>query len=182
MKKIIVDEKSLSKTLDRLALEIVERHNETDKLCLVGIKTRGVYIAQRLHDRIKNFYKIDLPLGVLDITLYRDDLTQVAQDPQMKGASIGFDIKGKDIVLVDDVLYTGRTVRCALDAIMDQGRPRRVELLVIVDRGHREIPVRADYVGREVTTADDDIIHVHIKEHDGDDMIVHNIGGQNERK
>ena len=93
MKKIIVDEKSLSKTLDRLALEIVERHADTGKLCLVGIKTRGVYIAQRLQERIKNFYKIDLPLGVLDITLYRDDLTQVAQDPQMKGASIGFDIK-----------------------------------------------------------------------------------------
>ena len=118
MKKVIVDEKSLSKTLDRLALEIVERHSETDKLCLVGIKTRGVFIAQRLQERIKNFYKIDLPLGVLDITLYRDDLTQVAQDPQMKGAAIGFDIKGKDIVLIDDVLYTGRTVRCALDALM----------------------------------------------------------------
>lgn len=182
MEKIIVDEVSMAKTLDRVAHEILEKHNDTKNLCLVGIKTRGVHIAKRLHDRIKKFSGLDLPLGELDITLYRDDLTEVADQPQMKATSIGFDINGKDVIIADDVLYTGRTVRCALDALIDYGRPRRIELMVMVDRGHRELPVRADFVGKNVPTAADDIIHVHIKEHDGDDMVVHNIGGQNNRK
>lgn len=178
MEKTIVDEALMARILDRITHEILEKHTDTSKLCLVGIKTRGVHIAKRLHDRIKKFSGLNLPLGELDITLYRDDLTQVADQPQMKATTIGFDINGMDVVLVDDVLYTGRTVRCALDALIDFGRPRRIELLVMVDRGHRELPVRADFVGKNVPTADDDIIHVHIKEHDGDDRIVHNIGGQ----
>ncbi len=178
MEKTIVDESLMARILDRITHEILEKHTDTSKLCLVGIKTRGVHIAKRLHDRIKKFSGLDLPLGELDITLYRDDLTQVADQPQMKATTIGFDINGMDVVLVDDVLYTGRTVRCALDALIDFGRPRRIELLVMVDRGHRELPVRADFVGKNVPTADDDIIHVHIKEHDGDDCIVHNVGGQ----
>ncbi len=182
MEKVITNEAALARTLDRIAYEILERNEDTSKLCLVGIKTRGVYIARRLKERIKKFAGIDLPLGELDITLYRDDLTQVADNPQMKATSIGFDITGKDIIVADDVLYTGRTVRCALDAIIDHGRPRRIELMVIVDRGHRELPVHADYVGKTVQTADDDIIHVHLKEHDGDDCIVHNVGGQNLKK
>ncbi len=179
MEKVITNKEALDRTLDRIAYEILERHQDTANLCLIGIKTRGVFIAQRLHERIKKFANLNLPFGVLDITLYRDDLTKVAEDPQIKKSDIGFDIAGKDIVLVDDVLYTGRTVRSALDALMDHGRPKKVELMVIVDRGWREIPVRADYIGKTVQTAPEDIIHVHIKEKDGDDCIIHNIGGQN---
>jgi Pyrimidine operon attenuation protein/uracil phosphoribosyltransferase len=120
-------------------------------------------------------------MGELDITFYRDDLSHVADQPQMKKTDIGFDINGKDVILVDDVLYTGRTVRCALDALTDYGRPAKIELMVMVDRGHRELPVKADFVGKNVPTADEDIIHVHLKEKDGDDKIVHNIGGQKDR-
>lgn len=181
MQKDIVSEALMSRILDRIANEILERYEDTKGLCLIGIKTRGVHIAKRLQDKIEKFSGVKLPLGELDITLYRDDLTTVAADPQMKAANIGFDVNGKNVIIVDDVLYTGRTVRCALDAIMDCGRPRKVELIVLVDRGHREIPVMADYVGKNVVTADDDIIHVHIKEHDGDDRIVHNIGGQHKK-
>ena len=167
MKKVIANESDMLRTIDRMAHQILENYSDTSNLCLIGVKTRGVYLANRL------------PVGVLDITWYRDDLSKVAEDPQIKPSSVGFDIKDKNLIVIDDVLYTGRTVRSALDAITDLGRPRKVELLVMVDRGHREIPVKADYIGKEVITADDDIIHVHLREKDGDDCIVHNIGGKN---
>jgi len=182
MKKIIANQTDMLRSLDRMAHQILENYSDTSNLCLIGIKTRGVYLANRLQERIKKFAGITLPVGVLDITWYRDDLSKVAEDPQIKPSSVGFDIQGKNLIVVDDVLYTGRTVRSALDAITDLGRPRKVELLVMVDRGHREIPVKADYIGREVITGDDDIIHVHLVEKDGDDCIVHNIGGQLERE
>ena len=172
MEKTIVDEALMARILDRITHEILEKHTATNKLCLVGIKTRGVHIAKRLHDRIKKFSGLNLPLGELDITLYRDDLTQVADQPQMKATTIGFDINGMDVILVDDVLYTGRTVRCALDALIDFGRPRRIELLVMVDRGHRELPIHADICGKNVPTKKSEVIEVRVEELDGKDEVV----------
>lgn len=178
MKKIIADESAVGRMLDRLACEILERHPDMDTYCLVGIKTRGAYIAKRLQERIAKLCGTRPQLAELDITLYRDDLTQVARDPQLKSSGLGLDIDGKTVILADDVLYTGRTVLCALNALASFGRARKVEFLTMVDRGHHQLPLAADFAGRFVSTAADDIIHVHLKERDGDDMIVHNIGGQ----
>lgn len=178
MKKIIADEAALGRMLDRLACEIAERHPDMNEYCLVGIKTRGAYIAKRLRDRIEKRCGSAPRLGELDITLYRDDLTQVAQDPQLKSSGLGADIDGKTVILADDVLYTGRTVLCALNALASFGRARKVEFLTLVDRGHHQLPLCADFIGRFVPTAAEDIIHVHVKERDGDDKIVHNMGGR----
>ena len=181
MKKIIADETAVARQLDRLACEILERHPDLNTFCLVGIKTRGAYIAQRLQARIEKLCGTKPALGELDITLYRDDLTQVADDPQMKSTDLGTDINGKIVILADDVLYSGRTILWALAALKQFGKPAKVEFLTMIDRGHHTLPVCADFVGRTVHTEADDIIHVHLKERDGDDMIVHNVGGQNER-
>ena len=181
MEKMIADEKAVSDMLDRLAREIVHKHPAAASYCLVGIKTRGAHIARRLQRRIADLTGDTPALGELDISFYRDDLTLVAQDPRLNSAGAGVDFNGKTVILADDVLYSGRTVLCALNALAAAGRAAKVEFLTLVDRGHHCLPVCADFTGRTVPTDKDDIIHVHLTEKDGDDCIMHNIGGQRAR-
>jgi len=168
----IIDAEGLRRIITRIAHEIVERNKGIADLVLVGVQRRGVPLAARIAERIKEFESADVPRGSLDITLYRDDLSQVGPQPVVGGTEMPVDITGKVVVLVDDVLYTGRTVRAAMDAIMDLGRPRSIQLAVIVDRGHRELPVRADFVGKNVPTSKKEIIGVRVKEIDKEDCVV----------
>jgi pyrimidine operon attenuation protein/uracil phosphoribosyltransferase len=151
----------------RISHEIVEKQAGTTGLALVGVQRRGVPLARRLADAIEEHEGVRLPVGALDITFYRDDLSMVAQQPVVKGTDIPFDVNGLTIVLVDDVLYTGRTIRAAMDALMDFGRPRAIRLAVLVDRGHRELPIRADHVGKNVPTSREELVRVHLAETDG---------------
>ena len=155
-----------------MAHEIVERNNGVEQVALIGIRRRGGPIAQRLADRIEEIEGIKVPVGILDITLYRDDLTTLSAHPQLHRTEVFFDISGLNIVLVDDVLYTGRTVRAALDALIDIGRPRRIQLAVLVDRGHRELPIKADFVGKNIPTSKEEIISVFVDEIDGFSGVV----------
>jgi pyrimidine operon attenuation protein/uracil phosphoribosyltransferase len=168
----ILDKDSLGRSLMRIAHEILEKNKGTRELCLVGIRNRGVYLAQRLADCIEKIEKEKISVGVLDITLYRDDLSLIAAQPVVHKTEIGFDITGKNIILIDDVLYTGRTVRAALDALMDLGRPCSIQLAVLIDRGHREIPLRPDYVGKNIPTAQNETVEVRLSETDGKDEVV----------
>ena len=162
----------IERTLVRLAHEIVEKSNGSADLALVGIKRRGVPLAERLGRMISGIEKHPIDTGVLDIQFYRDDLTTADVRPVVTPGAIGFDVDGRDVVLCDDVLYTGRTVRAALDALFDHGRPRRVQLVVLIDRGHRELPIEARYVGRKVQTSDDEIIEVKFNEIDGMEKVL----------
>ena len=155
----------------RISHEIVEKHAGTDALALVGIQRRGVPLARRLAAAIRDNEGADIPVGALDITFYRDDLSLVAQQPIVKGTDIAFDLNGKTIVLVDDVLYTGRTIRAAMDALIDYGRPQAIRLAVLVDRGHRELPIRADHVGKNVPTSREEVVKVTLEEIDGEDAV-----------
>jgi pyrimidine operon attenuation protein/uracil phosphoribosyltransferase len=168
----ILDKEAIERTLMRIAHEILEKNKGTENLCLVGIRNRGVYLAQRIADCIKKIEGQEVPVGVLDITLYRDDLTLIASHPVVHKTEIDFDITDKNLVLVDDVLYTGRTVRAALDALIDLGRPKSIQLAVLVDRGHRELPVRADFVGKNIPTAKSETIEVRLQECDNKDEVV----------
>src|ERR1700736_1282119 len=156
----------IDRTLVRLAHEILERTKDLDLLAFIGIRRRGVPLAQRLAKKIETLESRNVPVGILDINLYRDDLTTVDIKPVVSSTEIQFSVEGKDIILMDDVLYTGRTIRAALDALFDHGRPARVQLLVLIDRGHRELPIEATYVGRTVQTSDIEIIEVKLKEVD----------------
>lgn len=162
----------IERTLVRLAHEIVEKNGGADQLGLVGIRRRGVPLAERLGRLITNIEKHPIDTGMLDIQFYRDDLSTHGARPTVQAGTIGFDVNGRDIVLVDDVLYTGRTVRAALDALFDQGRPRRVQLLTLIDRGHRELPIEATYVGRRVQTSRREIIEVKLQEIDQDEQVL----------
>jgi pyrimidine operon attenuation protein / uracil phosphoribosyltransferase len=168
----IVDAEGLKRIVTRIAHEIVERNKGIDDLVLVGIKRRGVPLAQRIAERIQEFEKRAPVQGSLDITLYRDDLSMVAQQPVVGGSEIPVDVRGKVVVLIDDVLYTGRTIRAAMDALIDFGRPRSIQLAVVIDRGHRELPIRADYVGKNVPTSRREVIGVKLLEVDGVDSVV----------
>ena len=168
----VMDAEQIDKALVRIAHEIVENNKDIDSLAVVGIRTRGAVLAQRLAEKMKGIVKKDLPVGALDITLYRDDLTAVAEQPVVHKTEIDFDIHDKVIILVDDVLYTGRTIRCALDALIDFGRPKCMQLAVLVDRGHRELPIRADYAGKNIPTSQKETVQVKIKETDGVDEVV----------
>jgi pyrimidine operon attenuation protein / uracil phosphoribosyltransferase len=161
----------IRRAIVRISHEIVERQAGTEGLVLVGIQRRGVPLAQRLADAIAEHEGATLPVGALDITFYRDDLSLVAQQPIVKGTTIPVDLNGKTLVLVDDVLFTGRTIRAAMDALVDFGRPRAIRLAVLVDRGHRELPIRADHVGKNVPTARDELVKVHLVESDGEDAV-----------
>jgi pyrimidine operon attenuation protein / uracil phosphoribosyltransferase len=162
----------IDRTLVRLAHEIVERNNGGQGLVFVGIRRRGVPLASRLAQKISEIEKIATPVGILDITFYRDDLSTVDQKPVVQRGTLPFSVKDKIVIMVDDVLYTGRTIRAALDALVDQGRPRRVDLLVLIDRGHRELPIQANYIGRVVQTADNEVIEVRLREVDNEERVM----------
>lgn len=168
----LMDEQAIRRALTRIAHEIVEKNKGTDELVIVGIKTRGITLAKRLAERISSFEDVQLPVGSLDITLYRDDLKVRSEQPIVHGSEIEVDITDKTVVLVDDVLYTGRTVRAALDALIDIGRPKMIQLAVLVDRGHRELPIRPDYVGKNVPTSRDEVVAVHMTEDDQEDKVI----------
>jgi pyrimidine operon attenuation protein / uracil phosphoribosyltransferase len=168
----LMDAARLARALSRMAHEIAEHHPDPAGTVLVGVQTRGVPLAQRLAGLVKKASGTAPRVGSLDITLYRDDLTAIGPNPLMKGTDISFSIDGRTVILVDDVLYTGRTIRAALGELMDYGRPSRIELAVVVDRGHRELPIHADYVGKSFTTSRDETVQVLLAEQDGEDRVV----------
>jgi pyrimidine operon attenuation protein/uracil phosphoribosyltransferase len=170
---IVLDADRITRSLTRIAHEIIERNRSLEKLALVGIRTRGVPIAKRLAKAIHDANGHDVPTGALDITLYRDDLMRhpVGPQPLVRKTEIGFSIDDQRILLVDDVLYTGRTIRAALDALIDFGRPKSIQLVVLVDRGHRELPIKADYVGKNIPTSPSQSVQVHLTEIDGRDEV-----------
>ncbi|WP_319541877.1 bifunctional pyr operon transcriptional regulator/uracil phosphoribosyltransferase PyrR [uncultured Pseudodesulfovibrio sp.] len=168
----ILSDREMSRTLERLAFEIYERHGDDDTVAILGIQRRGADLAERLKKLLDEHLGRKVPLGKLDINLYRDDwTTNLELTPTINCSEIGFDVEGRTIVLVDDVLYSGRTIRAALEAILDYGRPNRVELLVLVDRGHRELPIQADYVGKRVDTLGDEHVNVLVVERDNEDKV-----------
>ena len=169
---ILFDAQAISRALTRITHEILEKNKGTDDLVLVGIKTRGSYLANRIYENIKAIEDKAIPVGELDITLYRDDLSEKSNEALLKGNTIDFDITDKIVILVDDVLYTGRTVRAALDAVIDLGRPRLIQLAVMIDRGHREFPIRADYIGKNIPTSRDEAIMVRLQELDGEEQVI----------
>ena len=169
--KKLVDADGLKRTINRLAHEVVEKNKDVRSVVIVGIRTRGEHLAHRIAAKIGEIEGVKVPVGVLDITLYRDDLRGRLDQPQLKSTEILFDLKNKVVVLVDDVLFTGRTIRSALNAIMDIGRPSAIELLVLIDRGHRELPIKADIVGKNVPTSLSEEIRVLMTESDGEDAI-----------
>jgi pyrimidine operon attenuation protein/uracil phosphoribosyltransferase len=167
----IIDDSGFDRMVARLAHEILERHHGAADLVLIGIRTRGEFVAHRLRDKIEQIEGAALPLGVLDVTLYRDDVRQHLRQPEVRATEIPFDISGRTVVLIDDVLFTGRTIRSALDALIDLGRPRAIELAVLVDRGHRELPIRADFTGKNIQTSRGQEVRVKLREVDGSDGI-----------
>jgi pyrimidine operon attenuation protein/uracil phosphoribosyltransferase len=169
--RTMMDADQIRRAITRLGHEIVERQGGTDGLVLIGIQRRGVVLAHRLADAIAASERVRLPVGALDISLYRDDLSELAAYPIVRPTELPFDITDRTVVLVDDVLFTGRTIRAAMDALIDFGRPRAVRLAVLVDRGHRELPIRADYVGRNLPTARAERVNVHVQELDGSDEV-----------
>jgi pyrimidine operon attenuation protein/uracil phosphoribosyltransferase len=171
-KNVLLDEAAMRRALTRIAHEIIERNKGIENCVLIGIRTRGIYLAQRLAERIHQIEGQTIPVGELDITLYRDDLTEKQQQPLVKGSEISEDINDKKVILVDDVLFTGRTVRAALDALMDIGRPQMIQLAVLVDRGHRELPIRPDYVGKNVPTSKEEMIGVELAEVDSRECVT----------
>ncbi|MFS0556474.1 bifunctional pyr operon transcriptional regulator/uracil phosphoribosyltransferase PyrR [Brevibacillus sp. 179-C9.3 HS] len=170
-KSVIMDEAAIRRALTRIAHEIIERNKGVEDLIIVGIKTRGIYLAQRLVERIEMIENVKVPVGELDITFYRDDLQHKSEDAILQGSQLPDQITGKTVILVDDVLYTGRTVRAALDALIDNGRPRMIQLAVLVDRGHRELPIRPDFVGKNLPTARTEIVDVQLAEVDVMDIV-----------
>lgn len=171
-KTVIMDEQAIKRALIRISHEIVEKNKGITDIILVGIRTRGVPLAERLAKKIEEIEGARLSVGILDITLYRDDLSTLSYQPVVHQTQLPVDINGKKIVLVDDVLYTGRTVRAALDAVMDIGRPTSIQLAVLIDRGHRELPIRADYVGKNVPTSSREVVSVRLNDIDGLDKVV----------
>lgn len=171
-KNVIMDKMAMKRALTRIAHEIIERNKGVEKVALVGIRRRGGPLANRLADLIEEIEGFRVPVGILDITLYRDDLTTLSAQPQVHRTEVDFKINNLAIVLVDDVLYTGRTVRAAMDALIDLGRPKCIELAVLVDRGHRELPIKADFVGKNVPTGKQEIISVMVDELDGQDGVI----------
>lgn len=172
MSKLILDADSIERALTRMAHEILEKNKGVQDLVLIGIQTRGVVLAKRLNNALRSIAGRDVPIGILDINLYRDDLTKVSEQPIIRRTEINFGLDDKNAVIVDDVLYTGRTIRCALDALIDFGRPKKIQLAVLIDRGHRELPIRADFVGKNIPTSEEEVVHVHLKETDEANEVV----------
>ena len=169
---IILDATDIHRKLTMMTHEILEVHKGVDNLALIGIQTRGVFLAERIKSRINDIEGIEIPCGMMDITLYRDDWTRISSHPVVKTTNISFSVDKRQIILVDDVLFTGRTIRAAMDAVIDFGRPDRIELAVLVDRGHRELPIQANYVGEFVETKRSETVNVLLKEYDGEDKVV----------
>ena len=172
VKAKVRDKEAIAKAVVRISHEILERNKKSADLACVGIRERGVPLAERIAAAIKEIAGHAPPVGILDITLYRDDLTMIAHQPVVHKTEIGFDITDKSIILIDDVLFTGRTIRCALDELIDFGRPQSIQLAVLIDRGHRELPIRADYVGKNIPTARGELVEVRLQESDGKDEVV----------
>lgn len=171
LKAVLLDDKAINRTLIRISHEIIERNKGVDDVVLIGVKTRGYPLAQRIADYIKGIEGHEVPVGYVDITLYRDDLTTTVDMPKVKNSELGVDINNKKVIIIDDVLYTCRTVRAAIDAIIDVDRPQGIQLAVLIDRGHKELPIRADYVGKNIPTSKNEIIAVDLKEIDGEDSV-----------
>ncbi|MEW6376464.1 MAG: bifunctional pyr operon transcriptional regulator/uracil phosphoribosyltransferase PyrR [Thermodesulfobacteriota bacterium] len=171
-KQIVHGEKDIEIALNKICEQLLRRHTQLNDMFLVGIRTGGVFLAERIGQKILEKRGVDLPTGIIDITLYRDDWTRLSQTPEVKKTEINFPIEDKKILLVDDVLFTGRTIRAAIDALLDLGRPHRIELAVLIDRGHRELPICADYVGITLETSRQDSINVELKELTGVDQVV----------
>ncbi len=171
----ILNASDFKRILSRIAHEIIEKHQGADNLALVGIQTRGDFLAHRLADQIRKIENVTLPVGSMDINMYRDDWTKISHQPVVRPSDIPFSVNDTNIILVDDVLYTGRTIRAAMEALMDFGRPARIELAILVDRGHRELPIQADYKGIFMDTGHQDTIQVHVSEHDDQDLVFREI-------
>lgn len=172
MSKELLNKKEIDRALMRMAHEIIEKNKGTENLCLVGIQRGGVHLAKRLSSNMRDIERIDIPVGSLDISLYRDDLSIRKEQPIVRKTDVPCDITGKKVILVDDVLFTGRSIRAAMDALMDIGRPSSIQLAVLIDRGHRELPVKADYVGKNIPTALDETVEVQLKEEGMEDRVV----------
>ena len=170
--KVVLDGDDMRRTLVRIAHEIVERHDGPEGIAVVGIQRRGAILADRLHALLADLLDAEIPLGYVDISFYRDDLAERSETPQVHATRVDFPIDGATVVIVDDVLYTGRTVRAAIDALFDYGRPAKVQLAVLADRGHRELPIRPDYVGKNLPTARSERVNVRVTELDGEDEVV----------
>ncbi len=167
----ILNDQDFKRIITRIAHEIIEKHRGTQNLALVGIQTRGDFIAKRVADQIQKIENVNIPVGSMDINMYRDDWTKISHTPVVRPSNIPFSVDDMDIILVDDVLFTGRTIRAAMDSLLDFGRPSRIELAILVDRGHRELPIQADYKGISLNTAHQDMITVLVKEHDNEDIV-----------
>jgi len=172
LKSRILDAEGIKRTLQRISHEILEKNQGGVELAIIGIRCRGAYLAERIAENIKTIEGKETPVGALDITMYRDDLTEIAEQPVVHSTEIEFDITGKKIILVDDVLFSGRTVRCALDELIDFGRPANIQLAVLIDRGHRELPIRPDFVGKNIPTAKEESVEVRLKNVDGVEEVV----------
>lgn len=171
LKAFVLDDKSMKRALVRIAHEIIEKNKDVEDLVIVGVKRRGYPLAKRIAESIQNIEGQLVPVGSVDITLYRDDLSKKYDQPKIKDENIDVDVENKKVIIVDDVIYTGRTVRAAIDAIFHNGRPRMIQLAVVVDRGHRELPIRADYVGKNIPTSKNELVSVEVEEFDGVDSV-----------
>jgi pyrimidine operon attenuation protein/uracil phosphoribosyltransferase len=170
-KSNLLDELAIKRAIARISHEIVEKNKGVDDIVLIGIKRRGMPLAERIAENIRSFEDTQVPVGSVDITFYRDDLEQSYEMPMIKDAAIDVQIKGKKVILVDDVIFTGRTVRAAIDAVFSNGRPQSIQLAVLIDRGHRELPIRADYVGKNIPTSRQELIQVELMETDGNEAV-----------
>ncbi len=172
MEKLILDSAGVKRAVTRISYEIIEKNKGVENICLIGIQRRGVSLAEMIRDKIAENEGVEIDLGILDITFYRDDLSVLDEHPILNGTDIPFSIQDKKVILIDDVLYTGRTCRAAIDAIMDLGRPKTIQMAVLIDRGHRELPIHADYVGKNLPTSKREVVHVHTAKYDGEDKVV----------
>ncbi|MBM7869350.1 pyrimidine operon attenuation protein/uracil phosphoribosyltransferase [Clostridium pascui] len=171
LKAVILDDKAMKRALARVAHEIIEKNKGVEDIVLIGVKRRGVPLAQKIAKNIEEFEGVKVPVGSVDITLYRDDLSTLNEDPNINNDKIEVEIKDKKVIIVDDVIYTGRTVRASIDAVLHNGRPNMIQLAVMVDRGHRELPIRPDYVGKNIPTSHEEIVSVAVSEIDGEDSV-----------
>lgn len=171
MSKVLLDDKAINRALTRISHEIIEKNKGVDNVIILGIKTRGVPLAKRIADKIESFESIKIPLDVLDITFYRDDLEKKSQQPIVQN-NLQKNVENKTVVLVDDVIYTGRTLRAAIDAVIDAGRPNKIQFAALIDRGHRELPLRPDYVGKNIPTSNEEIVSVRLLETDNIDEVI----------